>query len=207
MTTYYDITIPVQNGLAVWPGDMPYRFELGWSMSEGTSVNVGAVSMSAHTGTHVDAPFHFDPTGAGVDTLDLSVFLGPVAVVDATGQNEIGSEIFAGVDFTQTPRVLVKTGVWTDFTRFPETVPTIAEDVPAFLGANGVRLFGIDVPSVDTIDSNTLPNHYALAANGIIILESANLRDVPPGIYTLTAMPLRLVGADASPVRAILTIP
>ncbi|MBC8138152.1 MAG: cyclase family protein [Fibrella sp.] len=205
MTKFYDITIPVQNGLAVWPGDTPYRFALGWDMSTGASVNVGAVTMSAHTGTHVDAPFHFDPTGAGVDTLDPSVFVGPVAVVDAMGRTEIGRDVFAGVDFARTPRVLVRTGVWTDHTRFPDAVPILADDVPAFLGANGVRLFGVDVPSVDAIDSKTLPIHHALAARGITILESADLRDVPPGVYTLIALPLRLVGADASPARAVLT--
>lgn len=204
MTTIYDITIPVETGLAVWPGDTPYRFALGWKMSEGATVNVGAVTMSAHTGTHVDAPFHFAPDGPGVDTLTPSVFVGLVAVVDATGHTVIGRDVFAGVDFARTPRVLVRTGTWTDFSRFPETVPTLADDVPAFLGANGVLLFGVDVPSVDAIDSETLPLHHALAAQGITILESADLRTVPPGVYTLIALPLRLVGADASPVRAIL---
>jgi arylformamidase len=207
MTAIYDITIPVHDGLAVWPGDTPYRFALGWDMREGAAVNVGAVTMSAHTGTHVDAPFHFAPDGAGVDTLDPSVFVGPVAVVDATGRETIGRDVFAGVDFASTPRVLVRTGVWSDYTRFPQAVPTLTDDVPAFLGANGVRLFGIDVPSVDAIDSKTLPNHHALAVHGITILESADLRAVPTGVYTLIALPLRLVGADASPVRAILTTP
>jgi arylformamidase len=195
----------VRDGLAVWPGDTPYRFELGWDMGAGASVNVGVVTMSAHTGTHVDAPFHFDPGGAGVDAIDPAVFVGSVAVVDAAGRTKIGRDAFAGVDFVQTPRVLVRTGVWTEHARFPDAVPTLADDVPAFLGANGVRLFGVDVPSVDAIDSKTLPIHHALAAHGITILESADLRDVPPGVYHLTALPLRLVGADASPVRAILT--
>ena len=207
MPTIYEITIPVTGGLAVWPGDTPFQFTLGWKMSEGASVNVGAVTMSVHTGTHVDAPFHFDPNGAGVDALDPSVFLGPVAVIDATGRAVLTRDLFAGVDFARTPRVLVRTGVWTDHATFPEVIPTLAADVPAFLGANGVRLFGVDVPSVDAIDSTTLPNHHALAAHGIVILESADLRAVPAGVYILTALPLRLVGADASPVRAILTTP
>lgn len=205
MTHVYDITIPITEELAVWPGDTPYKFELGWRMSEGESVNVGALTMSVHTGTHVDAPFHFDPTGVSINQLDLSIFLGLVAVIDATGMNIITREAFANVDFAQIPRVLIHTGVWTDFSQFPEEVPVLAEDVPAFLGENGVILFGIDVPSVDLIESKTLPNHHSLAAQGITILESANLRDVPPGTYTLTALPLRLVGADASPIRAILT--
>lgn len=174
-------------------------------MSAGASVNVGAVSMSLHTGTHVDAPFHFLPTGAGVDTLDLTAFVGAVAVVDAAGQSVIGQDVFAAVNFARTPRVLVRTGAWTNTSRFPEAVPTITESVAAWLGDRGVRLFGIDLPSVDELDSKTLPVHHALAAHGVAILESVDLSGVPVGEYYLTALPLRLVGADASPVRAILT--
>ena len=199
-----DITIPVSETLAVWPGDTPYSFRLGWDMAAGASVNVGAVSMSVHTGTHVDAPFHFDSNAGGVHEIDLAALLGPVAVVDARGHARIEASVFAGVDFGQTPRVLVRTNAWTDHTQFPESVPTLADDVPTFLAENGVRLFGIDVTSVDDIDSVTLPIHHALAAGGITILESADLRRVEPGVYTLVALPLRLVGADASPVRAIL---
>ncbi len=201
----YDISMPLQTGVPVWDGDTAFALSPGFDTEAGASVNVGAVTMSLHTGTHVDAPFHFLPTGAGVDTLDLPAFVGAVAVVDATGHAVIGRDVFAGVNFARIPRVLVRTGVWDDFSRFPESVPTLAGDVPAFFGAMGVRLFGIDVPSVDTLDSKTLPIHHALAAQGVHILESVNLRDVPPGEYHLTALPLRLVGADASPVRAILT--
>lgn len=201
----YDLSMPLQTGVPVWDGDTPFGFTLGWNMGAGASVNVGAVSMSLHTGTHVDAPFHFSPGGAGVDALDLTAFVGAVAVVDAAGQGVIGREVFAGVNFARTPRVLVRTGAWVDLAAFPESVPTLAEDVPAFLGANGVRLFGIDLPSVDALDSKALPIHHALAANGVYILESADLRNVPVGEYHLTALPLRIIGADASPVRAILT--
>ena len=205
MSILYDITIPLQPGLAVWPGDTPYQSVLSWDMSAGGSVNVGAVTMSTHTGTHVDAPFHFDPDGARVDTLDPAIFFGPVAVVDAAGRGIIGQDAFDGVDFRATPRVLIYTGAWGDHTRFPETIPTLAEDVPPFLGANGVCLFGIDLPSVDALDSSILPNHHALARQKIAILESVDLRLVPVGVYQLIALPLRLAGADASPVRAILT--
>ncbi|MBC8139989.1 MAG: cyclase family protein [Armatimonadetes bacterium] len=197
--------MPLQTGVPVWEGDTAFSFGLGWEMNAGASVNVGAVSMSLHTGTHVDAPFHFSPEGAGVDTLDLSAFVGAVAVVDATGQGIIERDVFAGVDFVRTPRVLVRTGAWTDLSRFPTAVPTLGEGVAAWLGDGGVRLFGIDLPSVDELDSKTLPNHHALAANGVYILESVDLRNVPVGEYILTALPLRLIGADASPVRAILT--
>jgi len=200
----YDITLPVDARLAVWPGDTPYSFALGWSMASGQAVNVGAVTMSVHTGTHADAPFHFLPNGAGVDALPLSVFCGPAAVVDAQGMSTIGADVFADVDFARTPRVLVRTGAWTDPARFPDAVPTLTPDACAFLSSRGVVLIGVDVPSVDELDSKTLPIHHALAQGGIHILESLDLRGVPVGAYRLLALPLRLVGADGSPVRAIL---
>lgn len=202
-----DITIPVRESLAVWPGDAPYSFALGWKMSEGDSVNVGAVTMSVHTGTHADAPFHFDECGASVDALDPAVFVGPALVLDAAGWDVIPRSVFSDVDGTRTPRVLLKTGAWTDHTRFPDAVPVIAPDVPPLLAERGVVLLGVDVPSVDAIDSKSLPNHHALGGAGIAILESLDLRAVPPGVYELIALPLRLVGADGSPVRAVLRRP
>ena len=105
---------------------------------------------------------------------------------------------------TLAQRVLLRTDAWTDITRFPEQIPVIAPDVPAYLQARGVVLLGVDVPSVDPIDSKDLANHYALAACGIRILESLRLVDVPAGDYELTALPLKLVGADGASVRAVL---
>jgi arylformamidase len=202
----YDITIPVHDGLAVWPGDTPYHFQLGWKMRDGDSVNVGAVTMSCHTGTHADAPFHFLPEGDGIGALDVAPFVGPAFVVDVTGRSVISVEDIDrhGLDFYNLPRLLLKTGGWTDYTQFPETIPIIAPDVPDYLAEQGVILLGVDVPSVDAIDSKTLPNHHALAAAGIAILESLDLRHVPPDAYELSALPLRLMGADGSPVRAVL---
>jgi arylformamidase len=113
-------------------------------------------------------------------------------------------EHLIGLRFDGVPRLLLRTGAWADHSRFPERVPTIACDVPAFLRSRGIKLLGIDVPSVDTIESKDLPNHHALARCGIHILESLDLSGVEPGLYQLSALPLRLVGADAAPVRAVL---
>lgn len=198
------MTIPVREGLAVWPGDEPYRFRLGWDMAEGATVNVGQVTMSVHTGTHIDAPFHFDPEGAGAGELDLAPYVGPAVVADVSGREVIGWDALQGIDFADAPRLLLKTLAWTDHVMFPERVPTLAPDVPAHLAERGVVLVGVDVPSVDAIDSKDLPLHHALNAAGIRILEGLDLRAVPPGVYTLSALPLRLLGADGSPVRAIL---
>ena len=202
--TIYDITIPISPPLAVWPGDIQYKFALGMSISGGDSVNVGAVTMSVHTGTHADAPYHFEDNGAGIDAVSLEAYIGPALVIDAAGREFIGPDVFAGLDLNETPRVLLKTGAWTDYSVFPEYIPTLTEEATAFLASQGIRLFGVDVPSVDVLDSKTLPIHHLLNSTNIRILESLNLHRVPPGVYELIALPLRFVGADGSPVRAIL---
>ena len=204
MNEIYDITIPVREGLAVWPGDTPYRFTLGWDMAQGQSVNVGAVTMSAHTGTHADAPFHFSRDGVGMGELDLSPYLGRAVVADVQNRETIGKEALLDLDFATAPRLLLKTGGWTDHAVFPETIPTLTLEAIAYLAQCGVVLVGLDVPSVDAIDSKDLPNHHALNAGNIRILESLDLRAVEPGIYDLIALPLKLMGADGSPVRAVL---
>lgn len=200
----YDLTIPMNADLAVWPGDTAFHFGLSWKMAEGASVNVGAVTMSVHTGTHADAPFHFDGGGEAIDALDLAVFVGPAIVVDVMGKTVIEWDDLASVDFAATPRVLLKTLAWTDHTRFPDTIPTLALDVPGFLAERGALLLGVDLPSVDAISSMDLPIHHALAAGHVAILESLDLRNVPAGRYELIALPLRLAGADGAPVRAVL---
>ena len=101
-------------------------------------------------------------------------------------------------------RLLVKTGRWSDSTVFPDRIPVIAADVPAWLQKNGVKLLGVDLPSMDDIDSKSLQNHHALAKAGIAILESLDLSDVPAGTYNFAALPLKIAGADGAPVRAVL---
>jgi arylformamidase len=107
-------------------------------------------------------------------------------------------------DLSGTPRVLLRTDGWTDHTRFPSAIPVMEEDVPEWFHQNGVVLVGVDVPSVDDLDSKTLPNHHALGARGIAILESLDLSRVSGGTYELIALPMKLAGADGAPVRAIL---
>ena len=139
-----------------------------------------------------------------IDAVSLEAYIGHALVIDAAGRDFIGPELFAGLDLSKTPRVLLKTGVWTDYSIFPEFIPTLTEEAAAFLAAQGIRLFGIDVPSVDVLDSKTLPIHHLLNSANIRILESVNLDIVPPGVYELIALPLPFAGADGSPVRAIL---
>ena len=202
--TLLDVTLPMSDALASWPGDTPCAFRLGWKMSEGASVNVGTLTTSVHSGTHTDAPFHFLPDGATIDRLDLSPYVGPALVVNVRGKQRITFQDLPSTDYHATPRVLLKTDSWTDTTRFPTSIPVLASGVATALRERGVVLIGVDVPSVDELDSKDLPVHHEIGRCGIYILENLNLRDVAPGVYELIALPLRIVGGDGAPVRAVL---
>ena len=205
----FDISRPLFNGLAPWPGDTAFRFDLKWKMAEGATVNVGAVTMGVHNGSHADAPFHFEEGAATMDRIPLETYIGEAVVVDLTNSFANGesreitiADIGAAAD--SAPRLLLKTGVWTDPKIFPETIPVIARDVPKWLQERRVKLLGLDVPSVDSIDAKVLVNHHALAAANIAIVESLDLSEVEAGVYHFSALPLRIEGGDAAPVRAIL---
>ena len=198
-----DISRPVGADTAGWPGDVPFAFGLSWRKSAGASVNVGAISGSVHTATHCDAPFHFDDAGTTVDQLALGAFVGPAWVVDVSGP-EAWQPLLEVLDFSHTPRVLFRTGGWPDSAHFPESIPVMEPALPAWLAARGVVLVGVDVPSVDALDSKTLDNHHALGRAGIMIVEGLWLGDVAPGRYEFVGLPLRIVGADGSPLRAVL---
>jgi arylformamidase len=200
-----DISLRLKRDLAVWPGDSEFDYGLTWKRSAGATVNVGAVRMSTHFGTHVDAPFHFLDGGEKIDELRLSTFVGKAAVLDVRGREQISREALSHSSLLGVARLLLRTDAWTDHRAFPERIPVLETDVPDWLGSQNVVLLGVDLPSVDTLESKDLPNHHALARNGIAILESLNLRGVEAGIYDLVALPLRLVGGDAAPVRAVLT--
>jgi arylformamidase len=200
----YDITIPLDAAVAFWPGDTPY--DLQWTMQRraGASVNVSRIQLSVHAGTHTDAPFHCRDDGATIDRVPLDAYVGLARVIDVRNRARIRRQDLEGTDLTGTPRVLLRTDSWLDHLRFPETIPVMDADVPEWLAHRGVVLVGVDVPSVDALDSKDLPNHHALGAAGICIVESLALADIAPGVYQLIALPLRLVGADGAPVRAVL---
>jgi arylformamidase len=199
-----DISQPVGTTTAVWPGDQPC--EIDWTMrrARGDSVNVAALTLSAHTGTHVDGPFHFEDEGGRPADLELDAFLGSALVIDANGAAEIGEDRVQGVDLGREARILFRTRDRIDSSRFPGSFAAITPGLARRLGEAGARLVGTDSPSVDPVDSKTLEAHRILAGSGVAILENLVLADVEPGRYTLVALPLRLVDADSSPVRAVL---
>jgi arylformamidase len=208
----FDISRPLFNGLAPWPGDTAFHFELKWKMAEGATVNVGAVQMGVHNGSHADAPFHFEEGAKTIEQMPLEIYLGDAVVIDLTKQFEAErtrqiaiADLKASVDtLAKAPRLLLKTGIWKDSKIFPAWIPVIASDVAEWLGKQNVKLLGLDLPSVDSIDAKILVNHHALAAAGIAIVESLDLSEVEPGTYHFSALPLRITDGDAAPVRAIL---
>jgi arylformamidase len=200
----YDISLPLSKSLARWPGDEPYNFSHSALMAEGATNNVGIIHGCVHFGTHIDAPYHFRADGATVEQLNLEVYCGVAAVVDATGYEELTLDLFEEIDLAEAPRILIKTGAWKDHNVFPEAFPVLARGVPEFLGRAGVKLVGVDVPSVDKFGGETLVNHYGLDSWRVLIMESLDLSRITPGLYELIALPLKIVGGDGSMVRAVL---
>jgi arylformamidase len=209
----WDISRTLSNDLAEWPGDEPCHFQLTREKTTGESVNLGAISMSVHNGTHADAPFHFDTNGESIEKAPLETYLGRATVIDlAQAFSQSKEKHLITIEDLRPPaeqiaatsRLLVKTGRWSDSTVFPNQIPVIAADVPAWLQKNGVKLLGMDLPSVDEIDSKSLQNHHALARAGIAIVESLDLSEVASGIYQFAALPLKIAGGDGAPIRAIL---
>lgn len=199
-----DISRPLHNDTPVWPGDTPFSFSLNWTKEETGSVNVGQLTMSSHTGTHVDAPFHFDSDGKRILDLPLERFMGPAIVVSVEDAAEISPEQMKGIDFSGIKKVLFKTNAWKSPDQFPDSIPPITKELSPFLKEKGIDLIGVDLPSVDPLDSKDLVAHHSLRENDIGILEGILLNDVEPGLYELVALPLPLQEGDGSPVRAIL---
>ncbi|PYL67552.1 MAG: arylformamidase [Verrucomicrobia bacterium] len=209
----WDISRTLSNDFAEWPGDEPFHYRLTREITKGQTVNLGAITMSVHNGTHADARLHFDPNGESIEKAPLDIYVGRATVVDLT-QTFLQSKEKHLItiedlqphveEIAATSRLLVKTSRWSDSTIFPNRIPVIAANVPAWLQKNGVKLLGLDLPSMDEIDSKSLQNHHALAHAGIAIVESLDLSEVAPGIYNLAALPLKITGGDGAPMRAIL---
>ncbi|MDQ6422397.1 arylformamidase [Paenibacillus sp. LHD-117] len=204
MGKWIDISQPLDQNIAVWPGDTPFAFSLSWKMEDSGSVNVGQVVMSTHTGTHIDAPYHFDDRGKRVIDLDLDLYIGHARVVHLPGRTRIGIDDIAGMNLSGVRRLLIRTDAWQDRSAFPAAIPHLEPGLAAYLSQLGIRLIGLDLPSVDPLDSKELPAHHALAKYGVHILEGLVLDHIAPGDYELAALPLPLVEADGSPVRAAL---
>jgi arylformamidase len=202
----HDISIVVRPGTPEWPGDTPFSCGWAWDMAAGASVNVSAITMSPHVGTHADAPLHVREGAPGSDALPLDAFIGPawvLALDDADGVVEWAS-IAARVP-ERCERLLLRTGRSIAEGRFPDSWPVLGTGAVAGLAGRGLRLLGVDAPSVDDRESRTLETHHALFGAGASVLENLDLRGIPEGACQLLALPLRLEGLDAAPVRALVS--
>lgn len=204
MNKWMDISQTLSNNIAHWPGDAPFTFNIGITKEQTGSVNIGNISTSSHTGTHVDAPFHFDEDGQTIEELDVNIYIGEAKVIDVTDEDTITVEALKQFDLVGIKRLLIKTRKKMNEEQFPEEYMVVDEAVGAYLRTCGVQLLGTESPSVDSVNSKELLAHHALYDNGIYILENIVLTDVEPGMYDLIALPLKIQGADGSPVRAVI---
>lgn len=201
----WDISAPVHHASPTYPGDSPFRLAWNLRLDEGELVNLSTVTMSPHVGTHADAPLHYDAQGLPMGAVDLQTYLGPCRVIHAIGCAPLitWEHMAHAISTPMPPRVLVRTyknqpAQWDPyFAGFaPEAVAQLAD--------HGVKLIGIDTPSVDPFSSHNLQCHCLVRDRDLRILESLVLDDVPEGDYELIALPLKWTQADASPIRAVL---
>jgi arylformamidase len=206
MMTVLDISRTLVTGTAVWPGDTPYGIAKVLERSQGHAVNLTTLTLSAHTGSHVDAPLHFADVDESIDQMDLGLYWGPAQIVtSARPTGPLYPDDFDGYDLTLAPRLLVRSPASElDQTVFPTEYVYPSPELAAHLAGQGVILFGSDAPSMDAMDSKSLMGHNALLHHGIAILEWLDLRDAADGRYELVALPLKIAGGDGSPVRAAL---
>lgn len=206
----HDLSPLIDPRLKVWPGDTPPGREVLCDIGRGDNITLSTIRATVHLGSHVDGPNHYSAGAPGVDAWPLDRFWGPCLVVDAPAPRRPGGARLREADL-RTPlaalrhaRVLLRTGTFPDPTVFNEDFAGLDPALVDAMAARGVQLLGVDTPSVDTFDSKDLPAHGACLRHNIAILEGLVLRDVPPGEYELCALPLKLAGFDASPVRAAL---
>jgi len=206
--TLYDISIRLGVESTVWPGDPAYSRELISALAGGDESDVSLLRMTAHTGTHVDTPGHFLADGKRLDDYDAGDFFRPACVIEGGGGPRIGPDAIEAADVRSGDAVLFKTANSTSGRivsgEFFGDGVTLAMDAAEACLRRHVGLVGLDYFTVDAYGTGEYPVHRRLLGAGVLILETVNLAAVPPGRYTLVCLPLRLAGAEASPVRAIL---
>ncbi len=204
MRVVWDISPPISPDTPPFAGDTAYVQRWTARIGPGCPVNVSAITLSPHLGAHADAPLHYGRDAGAIGSVDLDPFLGPCRVIHAIDRGLLIAPAHLAHAVAGLPRrVLVRTCVRAP-TRWSPAFAAFDPGTITWLAGLGVRLIGIDSQSVDPADSKTLESHQQLLAHDMRVLENLVLDDVPPGDYELIALPLKLVGADASPVRAVL---
>lgn len=201
-----DVSVPLDHRLASYPGNAPVELDPVKRLARGDSSNVSTLRMSAHAGTHVDAPRHFFDEGGDVDALPLDLLCGRARVIEVTSRTAITADDLARVNLSEDVRLLIKTHnsrLWGDATFHPDYVG-VSESAAKHLVDRGIKVVGVDYLSVEPFKTPGAPTHHILLGAGTIVIEGLNLRDVEPGMYEMYCLPLRLVGSDGAPARVVL---
>lgn len=205
MREWYDISPEISESLAVWPGDQVFRRDVSMDMKSGDHLGLSSITTTTHLGAHTDAPNHYHKDGQGIAERDLSLYMGlcQVIAVDVEAAERIYMKDIQGVEVLA-PRVLFKTGSFPNPNHFNEDFNSLSPELIDHLHSRGVRLVGIDTPSIDPFSSKKLESHNQIYTHDMAILEGIVLEKVEPGMYQLISLPLKIKNADASPVRAVL---
>jgi arylformamidase len=204
----YDVSVPIRNGMPVWPSDPPLKLtpEAHVSRDKSHTIHVTRIDMGSHTGTHCDAPAHFVEGGKTLSEIPLEQFVGAATVVELPGVRSIERKHLENLDWSGVERVLFKTensSFWTD-DRFHEDFVYLEPEAGEFLVSKGIRVVGIDYLSIDQFRSEKHPTHFALLPHDVVLLEGLNLSKISAGRYQMVALPLNLQHADGAPTRVIL---
>jgi len=201
---WIDVSIPLRPGMTVWPGDTEFQFEAASRIADGAECNVSSVAFSTHTGTHVDAPWHFEDGGKQLDAVDPSVYFGDALLIDLPDVDIIQAKHLP--DTPLPPRVLFKTRNST----FPVDSPFIPDfvavdaDAAQRLVDDGVRLVGVDYLSVAPYKQPGQPTHHILLQNDVFVVEGLRLAEFTAGTYPFVCLPMPIAGADGAPCRAFM---
>jgi arylformamidase len=201
-----DVTVPLDPALPTYPGNTPFTIEAIKRMAQGDSSNVSTLHLSAHTGTHVDAPRHFFDEGPGPEAMPLELLCGRARVVELRARQGIGAKELSSLDLTEDVRLLIKTRnsqLWGS-PEFHTDYIGVTEEGARYLVDRGVKVLGVDYLSVEEFKKPGAPAHHVLLGGGTIVIEGLDLRAVEPGRYEMFCLPLRIVGVDGAPARVVL---
>ena len=204
---WIDVSLPVRDGMVHWPGDTPFERKMSLRIADGDLVNLSQITGSAHTGTHMDAPLHFIPNARSIDSMPLSATIGRARVIGIEDPEAIQVSELVRHKIAQGERILFRTvnsgRAWkTD--SFEEDYVYINPEAAVYLAGIGIQTVGVDYLSVGGFHFGNAETHRALLGAGIWVIEGLNLEDVEPGDYEMICLPLKLVGADGAPARAVL---
>lgn len=202
----HDVTVPLSGSLPTFPGDPPFGLEWAHRIADGRPYNVSRLVMGSHSGTHVDAPFHFEAGGATVDALPLEILIGPARVVEVRSRARIDRSDLVSAGLAGELRVLLKTRMSGQLRRreFQKDYVYLAPDAARWLAEAGTRLVGIDYLSVEEFGREDFATHHELLGRGVVVIEGLDLSEVGPGTYEMTCLPLRIAGAEGAPARVVL---